>query len=154
MKIAGYVGCQTNRPFCIDYGAFTPIQGAAACALDSPLSGIENIRQTYQTRRDILVKTFARAGWQIPPPPASMFAWAKIPDMFGDVGSLEFARQLLQGAEIAVSPGIGFGEYGDSYVRIALVENEQRIRQAARNLKKFLDYAKGAPPLLNARARA
>lgn len=123
----------------LDYGAFTPIQVAAACALDSPESVIDEIRKVYQRRRDVLVKTFTRAGWTIPAPPASMFAWAKIPSVCGDIGSLEFSRRLLQSAEIAISPGIGFGEYGDSHVRIALVENEQRIRQAARNLKRFID---------------
>jgi len=123
----------------LDYGAFTPIQVAAVTALDSPDSVIEEIRQVYKTRRDILVETFGKAGWHVPAPAATMFAWAPIPDKYRSLGSLEFATLLLQKADIAVSPGIGFGEYGDGHVRIALVENKHRIRQAARNLRKFLE---------------
>ena len=123
----------------LDYGAFTPIQVAAAAALDSPENVVEKIRQTYKTRRDVLIDVFARAGWAVPSPPATMFAWARIPPPFENMGSLEFSTLLLQEADIAVSPGIGFGEYGDGYVRIALVENEQRIRQAGRNLKRFME---------------
>lgn len=125
----------------LDYGAFTPIQVAAAAALNGSQDCVEEIRQTYKSRRDCLVKALARAGWPIPAPPATMFAWAPVPDMFRELGSLEFSKILLEKADVAVSPGIGFGEYGEGYVRIALVENEQRIRQAARNIRKFLSHA-------------
>lgn len=133
------VGALTRIKSYLDYGAFTPIQVAAAAALDSPEEIIRDIRLVYKHRRDVLVETFARAGWDVPPPAATMFAWAKIPEAFAGMKSLEFSTLLLQEAEIAVSPGIGFGEYGDDYVRIALVENEHRIRQAGRNLKKFME---------------
>ena len=123
----------------LDYGAFTPIQVAASAALDSPDSVIQEIRDVYKHRRDVLIDAFDRVGWHVPAPEATMFAWAPIPEPLKKLGSLEFSKLLLQEADIAVSPGIGFGEYGDTHVRIALVENEQRIRQAARNLKKFLD---------------
>ncbi|MBE8191546.1 MAG: LL-diaminopimelate aminotransferase [Alphaproteobacteria bacterium] len=127
----------------LDYGAFTPIQVAAVTALDSPDSVIQEIRDTYKERRDTVVDVFARAGWHVPAPAATMFAWAKIPPIFGDMKSLEFSTLLLQEAHVAVSPGIGFGEYGDGHVRIALVENEQRVRQAGRNLKRFIeDYSR------------
>ncbi len=122
----------------LDYGAFTPIQVAAAAALNGPQDCIDEIRAIYKRRRDCLVDAITRAGWQIPSPPATMFAWAPIPEMFADLGSLEFSKLLLEKASVAVSPGVGFGEYGEGYVRIALVENEQRIRQAARNIRKFL----------------
>ncbi|HUU25419.1 MAG TPA: LL-diaminopimelate aminotransferase [Methyloceanibacter sp.] len=122
----------------LDYGAFTPIQVAATAALNGPQDCIDEIRRIYRRRRDCLVDSLSRAGWPIPSPPATMFAWAPIPDMFAHVGSLEFSKMLLEKAEVAVSPGVGFGEYGEGYVRIALVENEQRIRQAARNIRKFL----------------
>ena len=122
----------------LDYGAYTPIQVAAATALNGPQECADEIRATYRARRDVLVESFARAGWDIPSPPASMFAWAPVPDKYRAAGSMEFAKQLLIHAKVAVSPGIGFGEYGEGYVRIALVENEHRIRQAARNVKKFL----------------
>jgi len=122
----------------LDYGAYTPIQVAAAAALNGPQDCIDEIRATYKRRRDCLVDALTRAGWPIPSPPATMFAWAPIPDMFAHLGSLEFSKLLLEKAAVAVSPGAGFGEYGEGYVRIALVENEQRIRQAARNIRKFL----------------
>jgi len=122
----------------LDYGAFTPIQVAAAAALNGPQDCIDEIRAIYKRRRDCLVDAITRAGWQIPSPPATMFAWAPIPEMFAHLGSLEFSKLLLEKASVAVSPGVGFGEYGEGYVRIALVENEQRIRQAARNIRKFL----------------
>jgi alanine-synthesizing transaminase len=125
----------------LDYGAFTPVQVAAAAALNGPQECVEEIRQTYHRRRDCLVETFARAGWAIPPPPATMFAWAPLPEAFKSMGSVEFCKLLIEKAEIAVSPGLGFGEYGEGHIRIALVENEHRIRQAARNLKKFLAQA-------------
>ena len=125
----------------LDYGAFTPIQVAAAAALNGPQDCVEEIRNVYRSRRDCLVESFARAGWDVPPPPATMFCWAPVPEPFQRLGSVEFAKLLIEKADVAVSPGIGFGEYGEGYVRIALVENEQRIRQAGRNLKKFFAQA-------------
>ena len=125
----------------LDYGAFTPIQVAAAAALNGDQSCVDDIRQVYKARRDCLVESMHRAGWDIPAPPATMFAWTPIPERFKELGSLEFSKLLLEKADVAVSPGIGFGEYGEGYVRIALVENEQRIRQAARNIKKFMGQA-------------
>ena len=122
----------------LDYGAFTPIQVAATAALNGPQDCIDEIRGIYKRRRDCLVDALTRAGWPIPSPPATMFAWAPIPNMFAHLGSLEFAKLLMEKAGVAVSPGVGFGEYGEGHVRIALVENEQRIRQAARNIRKFL----------------
>ncbi len=123
----------------LDYGAYTPIQVAAAAALNGPQDCVEEMRQIYKVRRDVLVDSFGKAGWDIPKPTASMFAWAKVPEKFRHLGSVEFSKRLMESAEFAVAPGAGFGEYGDEYVRIALVENEQRIRQAARNLRKFLN---------------
>ncbi|MCT8997169.1 LL-diaminopimelate aminotransferase [Chelativorans intermedius] len=125
----------------LDYGAFTPIQVAAAAALNSDGAEIEEVRSVYHRRRDVLVESFGRAGWQVPPPPATMFAWAPIPEPFRQLGSLEFSKLLVEKAEVAVAPGVGFGEHGDDYVRIALVENEHRIRQAARSIKRFLATA-------------
>ncbi|WP_334176936.1 LL-diaminopimelate aminotransferase [Pseudoxanthobacter sp.] len=125
----------------LDYGAFTPIQVAATAALNGGDAAIQEVRDIYRRRRDILVDSFGRAGWDVPSPRASMFAWAPIPPAFRHLGSLEFSKLLLEKADVAVSPGLGFGEHGDSYVRIALVENEQRIRQAARNLRRFLETA-------------
>ena len=122
----------------LDYGAYTPIQVAAVAALDGPQDCVEEFRQIYKHRRDVLVESFGRAGWAIPSPKASMFAWAPIPEPFRDMGSLEFALMLMNQAHVAVAPGAGFGEHGDGHVRIALVENEQRIRQAARNIRKFM----------------
>jgi alanine-synthesizing transaminase len=123
----------------LDYGAFTPVQVAATAALNGPDDCIEEMRATYRRRRDILVESFARAGWTVPAPAASMFAWAPIPEPFRSLGSLEFSTLLVEKAEVAVSPGVGFGEHGEGFVRIALVENEQRIRQAARNIRRFLE---------------
>lgn len=125
----------------LDYGAFTPIQVAAAAALNGPQHCIEQMRETYRSRRDCLVESFARAGWEIPAPAATMFAWAPVPERFKSLGSLEFSKILVEKAHVAVSPGIGFGEHGEGMVRIALVENEQRIRQAARNIRRFLATA-------------
>jgi len=125
----------------LDYGAFTPVQVAAAAALNGPQDCVEEIRKTYRARRDCLLESFQRAGWPIPAPAASMFAWAPIPEAYRQIGSVEFAKMLIDKADVAVSPGLGFGEYGEGYVRIALVENEHRIRQAARNIKKFLARA-------------
>jgi alanine-synthesizing transaminase len=123
----------------LDYGAFTPVQVAATAALNGPEECIREMRETYRRRRDVLVESFGRAGWDIPPPRASMFAWAPLPVPFQSVGSVEFSTLLVEKAELAVSPGIAFGEYGEGFVRLALVENEQRIRQAARNLRRFLE---------------
>ena len=125
----------------LDYGAFTPIQVAAAAALNGPQDCVDEMRMVYKRRRDALVDSFGRAGWDIPPPRASMFAWVPVPDKFKALGSLEFSKLLIEKADVAVAPGVGFGEHGDEYVRIALVENEQRIRQAARNVRRFLESA-------------
>lgn len=119
----------------LDYGAFTPVQVAAIAALDGPQDHVEVLRQTYKSRRDVLVESFTHAGFDIPSPPATMFAWAPIPEAYSQLGSVEFSKQLLEETGVAVAPGLGFGERGDGHVRLALVENEQRIRQAARNLK-------------------
>jgi alanine-synthesizing transaminase len=131
----------------LDYGAFTPIQVAATAALNGPDDCIREMRDTYRKRRDAMVESFGRAGWQVPAPKASMFAWAPIPEPFKPLGSVEFSKLLVEKAEVAVAPGIGFGEHGDDHVRIALVENEQRIRQAARNIRRFLES--GAQTLHN-----
>lgn len=122
----------------LDYGAFTPIQVAATTALNGDGTDIEMVRNTYRNRRDVMVEAFSNAGWEVPAPQATMFAWAPLPERFRDIGSLEFSKLLIEKADVAVAPGIGFGEYGDDYVRIALVENEHRIRQAARSIKRFL----------------
>ncbi len=122
----------------LDYGAFTPIQVAATTALNGPDSCVKDIREIYKKRRDVLVASMSAAGWEIPSPQATMFAWAPVPDKFKHLGSIEFSKLLLNEADVAVSPGVAFGEYGEGYVRISLVENEQRIRQAARNIKVFL----------------
>ena len=130
----------------LDYGAYTPIQVAAAAALNGPDDCIREMRDIYRKRRDALVESFGKAGWEFPAPEASMFAWVPIPEKFRHLGSLEFSKLLIEKAEVAVAPGIGFGEHGDDYVRIAIVENEQRIRQAARNIGRFL---KGADTTLH-----
>ena len=125
----------------LDYGNFTPIQVAAAAALNGPQDCVDEIRAIYKSRRDVLVKSMAAAGWDVPEPSASMFAWAPIPEKFRSAGSMLFSRLLIEEAQVAVAPGVGFGEYGEGYVRIGLVENEHRIRQAARNVKRFLANA-------------
>ncbi len=122
----------------LDYGAFTPIQVAATAALNGPQDCIAEARNTYQERRDVLIEGLAAAGWTLPAPSASMFAWAPIPEAFGELGSLAFSKLLLTQANVAVSPGIGFGEHGDAHVRIALVENKHRIRQAIRNIRQVM----------------
>ncbi len=122
----------------LDYGAYTPIQVAAAAALNGPQDCVREMREIYRTRRDVLIDTFQKAGWDVPTPRASMFAWAPLPAGFEEMGSLEFSKRLVEEAGVAVAPGVGFGEHGEGFVRIALVENEQRIRQAARAVKKFL----------------
>src|SRR6478735_1987191 len=125
----------------LDYGASTPIQVAATAALNGPDDCIREMRSIYKKRRDVLVESFGQAGWQVPAPVASMFAWVPIPERFRSLGSLEFSKLLIEKADVAVSPGIGFGEHGDGHVRLALVENEQRIRQAARGVRRFFDSA-------------
>ena len=122
----------------LDYGAFTPVQVAATAALNGPQECVEDMRSLYQARRDVLVEGLAAAGWKIPSPKATMFAWAPIPESYQEVGSLEFSKVLLREAKVAVSPGIGFGEYGEGFVRIALVENLHRTRQAIRSIKALL----------------
>jgi len=122
----------------LDYGVFTPIQVASIIALESPYEIVEKNRDVYQRRRDVLVEGLNRIGWTVEKPKASMFVWAKIPDWVG-MNSLDFSLFLLKEAKVAVSPGIGFGEYGEGYVRFALVENEHRIRQAVRGIKKALE---------------
>jgi alanine-synthesizing transaminase len=122
----------------LDYGAFTPIQVAATAALNAGDAAIEEVRAVYRRRRDVLVDSFGRAGWQIPSPSSTMFAWAPLPPAYRGMGSLEFSKLLIEKADVAVAPGIGFGEHGDDHVRIALVENEHRIRQAARSIRRFL----------------
>jgi alanine-synthesizing transaminase len=126
----------------IDYGMFTPIQVAATVALRDYTHLVKDVVETYEKRRDVLIESFANAGWEIEKPKATMFVWAKIPEIARHLGSLEFSKRLLTEAHIAVSPGIGFGAYGDEYVRIALIENEKRIRQAAKNVKYFLKSLK------------
>jgi alanine-synthesizing transaminase len=135
---AKLIGALARIKSYLDYGAFTPIQVAAIAALNGPQDCVDEVRDIYRSRRDVLISGLAGAGWTVPSPPATMFAWAPVPPAFEAIGSLEFSKLLLDKAQVAVSPGIGFGEYGEGYVRIALVENEQRIRQAVRNIKKFL----------------
>ncbi len=132
------VGALTRVKSYLDYGAFTPVQAAATAALNGPQDIVQANRMLYKARRDCLVESFGRAGWTIPSPEASMFAWVPIPEQFRNLGSVEFSKRLLAEAQVAVAPGVGFGEEGEGFVRIALVENEQRIRQAARGVKKLL----------------
>ncbi|GAB0117049.1 LL-diaminopimelate aminotransferase [Acidisoma sp. 7E03] len=130
----------------LDYGAFTPIQVAATAALNGPQDCVEAARSLYRERRDVLIRGLASAGWQVPSPQGSMFAWAPIPERYAHMGSLDFSKLLLERAQVAVAPGIGFGEYGDGHVRIALVENTQRLRQAVRNIRTFLGQDGNHPP--------
>jgi alanine-synthesizing transaminase len=122
----------------LDYGMFTPIQVAAIVALEQCDNEVEKIRDMYQHRRDVLCEGLTAAGWPVEKPKATMFVWAEIPDMYKEMGSLEFAKKLLQEAKVAVSPGVGFGEYGDDHVRFSLIENEQRTRQAVRGIREML----------------
>lgn len=122
----------------LDYGMFTPIQVAAIAALDGPQDCVDSIRQMYKSRRDVLVDGLNNMGWKVEPPKATMFVWAKIPSAFAAQGSLEFSMQMLEQAKVAVSPGVGFGQYGDDHVRFSLIENEHRTRQALRGIKKML----------------
>ncbi len=133
------VGALTRIKSYLDYGAFTPVQVAATAALNGPQECVDEIRAMYKERRDVLIDGLAAAGWQVPPPPATMFAWAPIPPSFAHLGSMEFSKLLLREAKVAVAPGIGFGEHGDGHVRIGLVENVHRTRQAIRNIKLFLN---------------
>ena len=135
------IGALTRVKSYLDYGAYTPIQVAASHALNSGDECIAEIRDVYKKRRDVMVEAFNAAGFPIPAPKASMFAWAKIPEKFRHLGSVEFSKLLIEKADVAVAPGIGFGEQGDEYVRVALVENEQRLRQAARNVRRFFETA-------------
>lgn len=132
------VGALTKIKSYLDYGSFTPLQVAAVHAINGPQDCVEELRTRYRDRRDVLVDGLHKVGWMVPVPSASMFIWAKIPEPYAHLKSLEFSKLLLQEAEVAVAPGVGFGEYGDDYIRIALVENRQRLRQAARNIKQFL----------------
>ncbi len=125
----------------LDYGMFTPIQVAAIAALDGPQDCVESIRQMYKSRRDVLVDGLNNMGWKVEPPKATMFVWAKIPSAFAEQGSLDFSMQMLEQAKVAVSPGVGFGQYGDDHVRFSLIENEHRTRQALRGIKKMLRQA-------------
>ena len=127
----------------LDYGIFQPIQIAAITALNGPQEPVKRIRETYRSRRDKLIESFARAGWEIPKPKATMFVWAQIPEEFAEMGSLEFSKLLIEKSKVAVSPGVGFGNYGEGFVRLALVENENRITQAARGVRKLLQGAHG-----------
>ncbi len=137
----------------LDYGAFTPIQVAATAALNGPQDCVDDIRTLYRERRNVMCESFGNAGWAVPPPPATMFAWAPIPAQFQELGSLGFAKLLLEEADVAVSPGVGFGERGEGYVRLALVENRQRIRQAARGVKQFLSRVRDAQDAADMAAR-
>ena len=121
-----------------DYGTFTPIQVAAIAALEGPQDCVREISMKYQERRDVLTRGLLEAGWRVEVPKASMYVWAAIPQRYRAMGSLEFAKKLLAEAQLAVSPGIGFGEYGDGHVRFALIENEERTRQAVRGIRAML----------------
>lgn len=146
------VGCKTlvsalaRIKSYVDYGAFTPIQVAATAALNGPQDCVDDIRHRYLERRDVLIEGLQAAGWDVPSPPATMFAWAPIPPAFRELGSLEFSKRLLRDAKVAVAPGLGFGEYGDNYVRIALVENRHRIRQAVRTIKRWMTSVESQQP--------
>ena len=129
----------------LDYGAFTPIQVAAAAALNGPQDCVQQMRNLYRERRDVLVKGLRAAGWDVPSPEGSMFVWAPIPERFRELGSVEFSKLLLAKAKVAVAPGLGFGEHGDGHVRIALVENSHRIRQALRGIRAFLQGHNSGP---------
>lgn len=122
----------------LDYGMFTPIQVAAIAALESPIEIIDEVRETYRKRRDVLCDGLNSAGWHVEKPKATMFVWAKIPEEYQHLGSLDFSKKLLEEAKVAVSPGVGFGKYGDTHVRFSLIENQQRTRQAVRSIKKML----------------
>jgi len=139
------INALTRMKSYLDYGAFTPIQVAATAALNGPQDCVDDMRALYKERRDILIKGLHAAGWDMPSPNGSMFAWAPIPPRFAHLGSVGFAKLLMEKAKVAVAPGIGFGEYGDSHVRIALVENNHRLRQAIRNIRSFLATDNAGP---------
>ena len=147
---ARLIGALARMKSYLDYGAFTPIQIAATAALNGPQECVAEMRALYKDRRDVLIRGLQQAGWDVPSPEGSMFAWAPIPERYAHLGSVAFSKLLLARAKVAVAPGIGFGEYGDSHVRIALVENTQRLRQATRNIRAFLqadsNLAAGAEP--------
>ncbi len=130
----------------LDYGAFTPIQVAATAALNGPQDCVDEMRALYRERRDVLVEGLANAGWDMPAPDATMFAWAPVPPQFLDMGSLEFSKLLLREAQVAVSPGIGFGEHGEGFVRIALCENIHRTRQGIRSIKALMGGVEKSSP--------
>ncbi|MDQ6983455.1 MAG: aminotransferase class I/II-fold pyridoxal phosphate-dependent enzyme, partial [Ghiorsea sp.] len=137
------VGALARMKSYLDYGMFTPIQIAAITALEGPQDCVQEICDMYRDRRDVLCEGLTHIGWPVEKPKATMFVWAKIPGNYQSMGSLEFTKLLLKDAKVAVSPGIGFGEYGDSHVRIALIENEHRTRQALRGIKSFLNAGSG-----------
>lgn len=130
----------------LDYGAFTPVQVAAVAALNGPQDYVDDMRALYKDRRDVLISGLHAAGWHVPTPESSMFAWAPIPEKFAHLGSMEFSKMLLKEAKVAVAPGIGFGEHGDGFVRIGLVENTQRLRQAIRSIKAFMNHHNAGTP--------
>ena len=134
----------------LDYGAFTPIQVAATAALNGPQDCVTQMRDLYRERRDVLIRGLAQAGWSMPSPEGSMFAWAPIPPRYAHLGSVEFSKLLLERAHVAVAPGLGFGEHGEGFVRIGLVENTQRLRQAIRNIRLFLQSDSNQPEALSA----
>ncbi len=136
----------------LDYGAFTPIQVASVAALNGPQDCVEQMRTLYRDRRDVLIRGLSAAGWDVPTPEGSMFAWAPIPERFAHLGSVAFSKLLLAKAGVAVAPGLGFGEYGEGFVRIGLVENTQRLRQATRNIRAFLAGNNAGPALAHADA--
>jgi alanine-synthesizing transaminase len=151
---ARLINALTRMKSYLDYGAFTPIQVAAAAALNGPQDCVEQLRTLYRERRDVLIPGLAQAGWDIPSPEGSMFAWAPIPPRYAALGSVEFSKLLMARAKVAVAPGLGFGEYGEGFVRIALVENTQRLRQAVRNVRAFLQAGSNeAEPELNTAAQ-
>ena len=135
---ARLINALTRMKSYLDYGAFTPIQVAAAAALNGPQECVAEMRALYKERRDVLIRGLVAAGWDVPCPEASMFAWAPIPPRFASLGSVEFSKLLLARAKVAVAPGLGFGEHGEGFVRIALVENTHRLRQAVRNIRAFM----------------
>ncbi len=141
------ISALTRMKSYLDYGAFAPIQIAATAALNGPQDCVAEMRALYKERRDVIIKGLNAAGWEVPSPEGSMFAWAPIPERFAHLGSVEFSKLLLARAKVAVAPGIGFGEYGDTHVRIAFVENTQRLRQALRSIKSFLQQDNAAPTL-------
>ncbi len=144
------INALTRMKSYLDYGAFTPIQVAAATALTGPQDCVEQMRGLYRERRDVLIRGLASAGWDVPSPDGSMFAWAPVPPRYAALGSVEFSKLLLERAKVAVAPGLGFGEHGEGYVRIALVENTHRLRQAIRNIRGFLQTGSNiAEPVLS-----